>query len=172
MPGLIKVKPCSKRGHRKLMAKKVPYNFRWSESVSGCGVTASANICVLDRNARKGPMAQRSCHCTSTGQDVSIELEKKGIGQAALDLQRPQGFGDPTIMPRRARWANDHTVANLLAKTAPLNLRWSESMQWWLNYSVSKIWRDGRVVRRKDRGTDRQRLFYIPPYLLSERRGQ
>ena len=63
-----------------------------------------------------------------------------------------------------ARWANDHDVAHLQAKTIPMNLIWSESAQWLWSYSIRKVRTDGR--------TDGRRAFYSPPYFLRKGGGQ
>ena len=47
------------------------------------------------------------CHCTSTGQHGSIELEMALIGPATVELYHPQGFWCPTDNPTLAQQAND-----------------------------------------------------------------
>ena len=42
-------------------------------------------------------------------------------------------------MPIMHSWTNDHDVAHLQAKTAPMNLIWSKSAMWLLSSSVHKI---------------------------------
>ena len=44
-------------------------------------------------------------------------------------------------MPMWPRWANDHDVAHLQAKTVPMNFIWSELAQWMLRSGVRKVFR-------------------------------
>ena len=51
------------------------------------------------------------------------------IRPTVVVLFHPQEFGCPTWISRKARWAKDHAIAYLRAKTVPPNLRWLKSLQ-------------------------------------------
>ena len=105
-------------------------------------------------------------HCISTGQDGCKELTSQWAnGHNVANLQakpipinliwsesahwsgnfgvrkilRALIFIVPMVTPIMPRWANDHDLTRLHAKTVVMNLIWSESTHWLLSSGVHKI---------------------------------
>ena len=96
-----------------VLDKADPMNLIWSESAQWL---LSSGICKF-----------QECPCIR--QDGSIELDLEWMGPVDADY----------LNTTWARWANDHDVAHLQAKTFPMNLIWGESAQWLLSYDIYKF---------------------------------
>ena len=128
---------------------------------SGCGITASAVICVPNGNFHKGPIDQWPCRCTPTSPTWDGVNQPNGCRVTASirkNLSARRECLDWTGLT--GQWTC--YVAHLQAIMAPQNLSWSESTQ--QLWSVCNAVSDGM----KDGGTNRQILFHCPPYFPSE----
>ena len=72
-------------------------------------------ICKNRKKARFQYKDRLSGDCTSTGQDVYIDLTMERIGSTVLELQQQLEVERPTEMLGRSRWANCPSVGHLQA---------------------------------------------------------
>ena len=141
-------------------AKMIPVNLIWSESAKWLLISVvhkTPGAVITSTGTSMWPQWAND-HDVAHLQAQTVPINwfggnREGISGCCVIVSAKFVLITPVPTPMWLRWANGHDVAHLQAKTVPINLIWSESVQWLLSYGARKVW-PGRTDGRTDEQTD------------------